>query len=465
MKPLTKRLSRRTLLRGAGGVALALPFLEAMQAVRPRRLAAAPTPKRFVTWFTSNGSIMDVWQPTGTETSFTLTGSLQALTPHKDQLVIMRGLNNEASYIFGPNPHDAACATMLTGAALKAGPSGTGRAGHILDGTCDGPSIDQEIARVIGGQTKFASLELGVQSTTTILEPMVTRICYRGTLGAAKSLPLEDDPKKVFARLFMDANASAASLEALKVKRKSVLDAALRDFERVNAKVGAADRTKLDRHATTVRQVETALDKLGGTGLTCTIPSTPPAANLDPVDCLQDGRPARCSGDFLALGQAQMDLLVLSLACDLTRVATLQWSTAESTTFHKWLNVRTEHHLMTHDVGTYRSDLIKVETWYAQQFAKFLDALKSHTDADGTTLLDSAIVLWPNELSEGQSHSRKDLGWLLAGKGNGALRTGRNLRFMGNATNQLFASLMTMYGAPTAGFGDPKFKGTLPGLA
>jgi hypothetical protein len=459
-----KPLSRRTLLRGAGGVALALPFLEAMEVARPRRAAAAATPKRFVTFFTSNGSIMDVWQPTGTETNFTLTGSLQALTPHKGDLVFMRGLANEASYIYGPNAHDAACATMLTGAALKPGPSGAGRAGHILDGTSDGPSIDQEIARVIGGKTKLASLELGVQSTTTILEPMVTRICYRGTMGAAKSLPLEDDPKKVFARLFMDANASAAALEALRTKRKSVLDAALRDFQRLGTKVGAADRMKLDRHATTVRQIETALDKLGGTGLTCTVPTMAPTANLDPVDCLQDGRPARCSGDFLALGQAQMDLMVLALACDLSRVVTLQWSTAESTVFHKWLNVKAEHHLMTHDAKGFRADLIKVEAWYAQQFAKLLDALKSHTDADGTTLLDSCIVLWPNELSEAESHNRRDLGWVLAGKGNGALRTGRNLRYMGNTTNQLFASLMTMFGAPTAGFGDPKFKGTLPGL-
>jgi hypothetical protein len=460
-----KPLSRRTLLRGAGGVAVALPFLEAMRATRPRSASAAGTPKRYVTWFSSNGFIMDNWQPTGTESNFTLTGTLSALTPHKDNLIFMRGLANEASYIYGPNAHDAACSTMLTGAQLKVGPSGTGRAGHVLDGTSDGPSIDQELARVIGNKTKFASLELGVQSTTTILEPMVTRICYSGTLGAAKSLPLEDDPKKVFSRLFMDANASAAAADALRTKRKSVLDAALRDFERLNAKVGTADRAKLDRHATTVRGIETSLDKLGGTGLTCTVPTNPPTANLDPVDCLQDGRPAKCAGDFRTLGQAQMDLLVLALACDLTRVATLQWSTAESTVFHKWLNVKTEHHLMTHDVGTYKADLITIETWYAQQFAKFLDAMKSHTDPDGTTLLDSSIILWPNELSEGQSHNRRDLGWTLAGKGNGALRPGRNLKFNGNTTNQLFAALMTMYGAPTMGFGDPRFKGVLPSLS
>lgn len=239
----------------------------------------------------------------------------------------------------------------------------------------------------------------------------------------------------------------------------------LRDFQRLGAKVGAADRIKLERHASTVRDVETGLDKLGSTGLMCAVPTTAPTVNLDQVDCLQDGRPARCAGDFLALGKAQMDLLVLALACDLTRVVTLQWSTAESTVSHKNLGVKSEHHLMSHDTVGNRADLIKVETWYAQQFALLLDALKSHTDADGTTLLDSAVVLWPNELSQGQSHNRRDLGWTIAGKGNGAIRTGRNVRYNGNTTNQLFAALMTMFGAPTTSFGDPQFKGVLPGLS
>ena len=457
-----KPLSRRTVLRGAGGISIALPFLNAM---RPRQVKAATAPKRFIVFFSANGMIKDQWQPSGTETSFTLSPILMPLAKHQNDLLIMRGLNNEASYIYGNNAHDASCTTMLTADKLVVGPSGTGRAGHVLDGTCHGPSIDQEVARVIGGATKLPSLELGVQSTTTILEPMVTRICYRGTPGNVKSVPLEDDPKKVFSRLFMDVGSSTSTIDALKKNRKSVLDFVLRDFQRLEAKVGADDKAKLDRHMSTVRQFEASLDKLGTTTSTCQVPAAP-TVSLDPVDCMQDGRKAKCYGDYPTLGQAQMDLLVLALSCDLTRVSTLQWSTAESTIFFKWLNAKTEHHLMSHDPKTYRTDLINIHTWYATQFNYFLDAMKSHTDPDGNTLLDTSVVLWANELSDGDVHNRRDLGWIIAGKGNGAIRTGRNLKVASNATtNQLFASLMTMFGSPTTTFGASQWTGTLPGLS
>jgi hypothetical protein len=292
---------------------------------------------------------------------------------------------------------------------------------------------------------------------------MVTRMSYGGPHDPRTPL---DEPKQVFARLFGDTLQTQAEIDALHARRKSVLDAVLGEFNSVNATLGYDDRQKLERHATAIRDLEHQLDITSTPGLACNVPSMPPTASVQLVDCMRDDppRPTKCLSGFPEIGKAQMDLVVLALACDLTRVATLQWSTAESTIFHKWLNVKTEHHLMTHDAKGYRADLIKIETWYAQQFAKLLDALKSHTDADGTTLLDSAIVLWPNELSEAQSHDRRNLNWVLAGKGNGALRTGRYLKLTGNTTNQVFASLMTMFGAPTQTFGDPKFKGTLPGL-
>lgn len=458
----SRPLSRRTLLRGAGGIALALPFLDAMS---PRLARAQTAPKRFIVFFSANGTIVDQWRPSGGETDFTLSPILAPLEASRENLLILQGLDNEASYIYDPNAHDTSMATMLTADALVVGPSGTGRAGHVLDGTANGPSIDQEIAGVIGGQTRLSSLELGVQSTTTILEPMPTRMCYRGTRGNARSVPPEDDPRTVFSRLFMDAGASSDTLATLTRQRRSVLDFVIRDFERLQPRVSVADRQKLDRHLTTVRDFEQSLDNLAPSdAMGCVVPTEPPAVTLDPVDCVQDDRPARCFGDFNALGKAQMDLLVLALSCDITRVVTLQWATAESTIFHKDLDVAGEHHLMSHDATGNREDLIKIDTWYAEQFAYLLDALASHTEADGTSVLGSSIVLWANELSNGEIHDRRGLGWILAGQGNGAISTGRNLRLTDTTTNQLFASLMTMFGAPTDSFGAPEFGGSLSGL-
>jgi len=107
-KPLfsipSKPLSRRTVLRGAGGVAISLPLLLAM---RPRTAQAASLPKRFVVFFSANGMIKDQWQPTATGTGFTLSPILSPLAAHQSELLILRGLNNEASYIYGSNAHDA----------------------------------------------------------------------------------------------------------------------------------------------------------------------------------------------------------------------------------------------------------------------------------------------------------------------------------------------------------------------
>src|SRR4029077_4192772 len=156
--------------------------------------------------------------------------------------------------------------------------------------------------------------------------------------------------------------------------------------------------------------------------------------------CLQDGRPATCVGDFPTIGKAQMDILVLALACDLTRVANLQWSTAESTTVHSQIGITAEHHLMSHDDVANAANIAKVNTWFAQQFNYLLDRLSGITDADGSTLLDGSVVFWVNELSRGPAPFRRALPYVLAGKGNGAMRPGRFLKFNGEPHNRLYAS-------------------------
>jgi hypothetical protein len=378
-------------------------------------------------------------------------------------VLLLRGLNNEVSYNSpGSNPHDLAMGTLLTAVPMKLGPSGLGRANHIIDGTAGGPSIDQVIAKKIGVGQRFTSLSLGVQSTSTILEPMVTKMAYR---ASGDPVVPEDDPGRAFTALFGDTAASQKAVLDAQKRRGTVLDAVLGDLTSLSSKVGAGDRAKLDAHATSIRELEKQLVTMANTPQMCHgLTPTKPTVSLQPYDCLQDTRPAKCVGDFVAIGKAQLDILVLALACDLTRVATLQWSTAESTLIHAQLGISLEHHRMSHDQVNDAALITKVDTWYAQQFATLLDKLAAVTDADGQTLLDGSVIFWTNELSDGASHDRHDLPWLLAGKGNGALRPGRFVQKTGEPHNKLYAAFQNMFGIASTGFGDPKFPGVLSGL-
>jgi Protein of unknown function (DUF1552) len=457
-----KTLSRRTLLRGAGGIAVALPFLDAMTV--KRRARAAGVAKRFIVFFSANGTIMDHWAPGGGETDFTLSPILSPLATHRDRLLILRGLGNEVSYNSpGSNPHDLAMGTSLTAMPMIIGPSGLGRADHIIDGTAGGPSIDQVIAKTIGAGQRFTSLSLGVQSTSTILEPMVTKMAYR---ASGDPVVPEDDPGRAFAALFGDTQATQAAILATQKRRGTVLDAVLADLTSLSSTLGAGDKAKLDAHATSIRELEKQLLTVGSTTQSCRgVTPMAPTVSLQPYACLQDARPATCVGDFATIGAAQLQILQLALACDLTRVATIQWSTAESTTVHAELMLTNEHHKMSHDDVNDAPQLTQINTWYAQQFSALLDNLAAVTDADGQTLLDGSVVFWVNELSAGQVHNRRDLPYVLAGQGNGALRPGRYLHNTGDPHNKLYAAFLNMFGIAATGFGDPRYPGVLTGLS
>lgn len=455
-----RRLNRRTLLRGALGISIALPFLEAM---RPRAAKAQQAgPKRFGVFFSPCGVIDNAWTPSGGETDFVLGSSLEALTPHRDDLVITRGLNAESSYLQTGNDHDLAMGHMLT--AIRYRVNATGRAGHVIDGTAGGPSIDQAIAREIGGETKLRSLELGVDSTTTLLEPMVLRMSYAGPNDPRTPL---DDPQQVFARLFGDSAAGEAEIDVLHKQRRSVLDAVLREFAAVDGTLGYDDRQRLERHASAIRDLENQLAAGAAAGSACVAPE-PPTVTAELVDCTLNEHSdtpmqAKCLASFADVGKAQMDLMVMAFACDLSRVVSLQWSTAESTTTHQHLGMNLEHHRMSHDLGSNSGNLAMVDTWYAEQFAYLLSEMKKIEEGDGT-LLDNTLLFWPNELSQGESHNRRDLPYVLAGKAGGRLPTGRFLNFQGEPHNKLYTSFLNLFDIPATGFGEPDFSGTLSGL-
>jgi hypothetical protein len=435
--------TRRELLGGFLAGSVGLPFLEGL---RPSLALAADAPvKRFVVMFTANGTIESNWAPSGSESEFTLGPILKPLAAHQQDLVIVRGLQQMGDKGDG---HQNGIGGMLTGAPLL--PGKFAGQGVPPTGWSSGPSVDQRAAEVIGRDAAFRSVELGVQTGPA---DNFGRMCYR---ARNRPLPPLDEPKRVFESLFWAALADPATREQVRLRRASVLDFAKGQFSALSAELGAADRQRLDQHLTYLRDVEQRLGQAESEALACVLPDAPTAA-LGGND------------DFPALGELQLDLLVLALACGRTRVASLQWSRSVSPTRFTWLGIQETHHELSHipdsDVAA-MDKLTRINAWYAERFAGLIERLKAYPEGD-TTLFDNSLLLWCNELGKGNTHSRKHAPYVLAGSAGGALRTGRYLVYEGDRPhNDLLVSLLNVLGVPDESFGLAEWcSGPLPGFA
>jgi hypothetical protein len=336
---------------------------------------------------------------------------------------------------------------MLTGGSLLPG-TFTGSGGPA--GYADRISVDQLIANRIGATTKFPSLEFGVRIEGQ--EPLRI-ISYRGS-----NMPniAVDDPWAVYTRMFANTGVTAQQLAQAQAEQKSVLDFLKDDLSRLGARFSAADRTRLDGHLAGVRRIET---QLSANTQACAKP-TLPATKLDP----------RAMENFPAVGKLQMDLMLLALTCGMTNVATFMWANADSWQYYPWLGIPEEHHEMSHApfTDTVTTDkLVKINQWHSQQVLYVLDGLAAAKEADGTSMLDNSVVLWGNELGEGNTHTYKNIPWVVAGGGGGYFRMGRYLQYKDQPHNNLLLSMCHAMGmTDVKTFGVPELcTGPLSGLA
>jgi hypothetical protein len=302
------RLHRRTLLRGAGGAVLGLPWLEAMLPRRARAGGAA-APLRLIVFFSNDGTYHPNYYPTGTEHEFVLSPILAPLAPFQDRLIVTRGIDMEVSY-HGYNPGEPHpwIASILTGALMLEGDPGQPIGGGI--------SLDHWLGQQIGGATKFPTFEFGVQAQQFV-GYAEQHLSYA---GPAQPISREDDPHAVFDTLFSDLDAEPAELAARRARRQLVVDAVQDDLARLRPRLGSEDRVRIDRHVDAVDELERRIqDELGGVGTACQLPSIG-----DPLA----GGSLYSNAIYPALGKATMDMLVMALACDMTRITTLQWNTA-----------------------------------------------------------------------------------------------------------------------------------------
>ncbi|HEX4510774.1 MAG TPA: DUF1552 domain-containing protein [Burkholderiaceae bacterium] len=452
MNPL--RFTRRNLLRGGLAATATIPWLEARQA----QGQAATPPTRLVVITQPNGTRNALFWPTGTETNFKMNTFTTALDPWKNKLTFLKGITLNPALQTGMlggtvgSEHARGTGGMLTGRPLEAGTQFKSF-GNTTSGWGSGQSLDQYLVQRLAPPTTFKSLQVGVHVRDTQVR---ARVSYS---AAEQPIPPREDPKDVFNALFGGSDASDAATQRLWAQRKSILDATNTETQRLMGIVGKSDRDKLDAHLTAMRDVETRLTGMTGS----TNPSTCAKPTIADVDLDDDDQ-------YQKAGQMQLDLAVAALACDQTRILTFQWSYSESEHLFQFLNVTGNHHAISHDFsqsGTNYDAYNKIETWYAQQFAYFLNKMDSYQEGD-RTLLDNSVVLWATEIGESTTHDLTQMPYVLAGSASGKLRAGRLIDYGSTRhdNNQLLVSLANAMGADDlSSFGDPSgATGPLPNL-
>jgi len=436
------RWSRREFLHTLLAGSVGLPWLETFAPRTAHAQAIANT--RFIAMFSPNGTIYENWLPAGDGDNFTLSPILAPLAPHQSDLVVVAGVDQKGA---GGDGHQNGIGGMLTGSPLL--PGRFAGVGAPPAGWSEGPSVDQRIAEVIGRATPFRSLELGVRVGAA---DNWGRMIYR---ARNRPLPPREDPARTFDDVFGQAALDPSAREAQKTRRQSILDHVTGEFSRLSSEVSAADRQRLESHLTYLREVEARLRQQSENAGACVLPPRPGAA-------------AAGNEAFPAVGAAQIDLLVLALACGQTRVASLQWSRSVSDIRFTWLGIDESHHALSHmpdDNADAKDKLTRINRWYAERFGELIAKLKSYDEGDGT-LFDNSLLFWCNELGKGNAHSRNDAPYVLAGSAGGALRTGRLLKFDGDVPhNNLLVSVLNVMGVPDTTFGKREWcTGPLSGL-
>ncbi|MCY4585094.1 MAG: DUF1552 domain-containing protein [Bryobacterales bacterium] len=409
------QLSRRTLLRGIG-TTVALPFLDAMNpafSATPSRLGNR-IPVRMAFSYVPNGIIMEDWTPAAAGALKALPTILEPISEFRDDVMLLSGLthNNGRALGDGPGDHARAAASFLTGVHPKKTDGADIR---------NGISVDQVAAELVGGRTRFASIELGVEHGRLAGNCDSGYSCaYSNSISwrsETTPMPPEVNPRLVFERLFGRPGDSDDPVARAKRKRyeKSILDFVQQDTRKLQSELGPTDRRKLDEYLTGVREIEKRIEA-GEASAAQTTPS------MD--------RPSGVPVDYAEHAKLMFDLQVVAFQTDQTRIATFMLAREGSNRTYREIGVPGGHHGLTH----HRNDeekirkISKINRYHMELFSYFLKRLDSIQEGDGT-LLDHSMVLYGSGLADGNKHTHHDLPVLVAGRAAGGLHPGRHMRY------------------------------------
>ncbi len=422
-------IPRRTFLRGMG-TALALPLLDAMvPALTPTVKAAARPVKRFGAVYVPNGITMAAWTPKATGSEFELMPILQSMAPFRERMLIVSGLNGAGG--FG---HTGASTEFLTGVKVETG-------------AIAGPSVDQLIAAEAGKETQLASLEVAIDPRDGTGNCDGQSCALSNTISWRSStllLPMENDPRVVFERLFGDSGTSDAAVRRERLQfDRSILDSVTGTVADLQRGLGSGDRHRIVEYLESVRDVERRIQR-----------GEEQSARELPVVSQPGGIPRT----FEEHARPMFDLQALAFQCDLTRVTTFMIGRELSSRTYPELGIFESHHPLSHHQG----DPIKIEnitklnSYHVSFFASYVEKLRNTPDGDGS-LLDHTVLLYGAGMSEGNTHDHTNLPLMVVG-GKEIVPGGRHLMFKGDPAANLLLSIADKMGVPIEKLGNSRGK-------
>ena len=450
------RLSRRTLLRGAG-VSLALPWLEIM-ASKAQGAPDAALPRVLFIYFPTgyrNGTWLANKTP-GSYADYALPDIAKALEPFKKKLSIITGLSNDPAAVGngGDGIHARGTGCFLTNEVLQMG------------GFKSGVSADQIIAQKLGGKACIPSLTLGIpdEKPPTFAEDGYGSVYYNNVsfTGPTSNVQKENKPKDLFDRLTKCGGFGGAvpaapdpALAERTAFEKQVMSSVNTEAQRLMGCVGQQDRLRLQQYYDSVAELERRFQDPVSMPMTtgCEAPAAPPANG----------------GSFFANSKLMMDTALLALKCGLTPVATMMLDGAFSHRNYGLTdidNVDYVHGLSHGEIGGIAADhprWVKITSHFFEHFAYLLQQMDSVNEGSGT-MLDNSIVYISSEFGDGNAHSIKQLPVLVAGGGGGRFKMGQQIAVPDNTPSaNAILDVMRAAGVDQTSHGNST--GQIPGLA
>ncbi len=442
-----KKLARRTMLKGIGA-AIGLPFLDAMTPAFAASSLPGGSPVRAAWFYVPNGIDMRHWTPGDEGPLGELPSILAPLDPVKRDLLVLSNLtaNWGRPLQEGPGDHGRALSAYMTGMRVYK----TAGADLKL-----GVSADQLMARAIGDQTRLPSLEIGLEETRqagNCDNGYSCAYCYNMAWRTeSQPLPPISDPRQLFERLFGTDIVEAPAAHARRVMmRESILDQVMGDTQKLETKLGAGDRRKLDEYLTSVREIEQQIQRAEKDG-----------AVIDPgVD-----KPFGVPPEFPDYFRLMTDMMIAAFKADITRVSTVMIGREGSTRAYPEIGISDGHHPLTHHMGnmTMLDKVRQINSLHLKLFAEFLQSLKATREGD-SNLLDQSMIVYGAGLSDGNSHLHDQLPTVVAGRGGNFLNPGRHIIYQRETpVCNLFATMAERMGVTGDHFGDST--GRLQGLS